>query len=91
MTAHRILHWNTQRKKPTQAPVVDAVYGEYDLLAIQEPWRNPHMTTTYCPRSSPYDLLYVAEGGRTCIYINKRYPPARWTYEAHPDMCRITI
>ena len=36
-------------------------------------------------------MLYAAEGARACIYINKRYPPAQWTYEAQPYTCRITI
>ena len=49
------------------------------------------MPTTYCPRSSLYYLLYATEGGRACIYINKKYTPAQWTYEAQPDRCRITI
>ena len=69
MTALRILHWNTQKSKKAQIPAVDAISEEYDVLAIQEPWRNPHMPTTYCPRSSPYYLLYAIEGGRACIYI----------------------
>ena len=91
MTALRILHWNTQKSKKAQIPAVDAISEEYDVLAIQEPWRNPHMPTTYCPRSSPYYLLYATEGGRACIYINKKYPPAQWTYKAQPDRCNLTI
>ena len=49
------------------------------------------MPTTYCPRSSPYYLLYATEGGRACIYINKKHPPAQWTYKAQSDRCDITI
>ena len=91
MTALRILHWNTQKSKKAQIPVVDAISEEYDVLAIQEPWRNPNMPTTYCPRSSPYYLLYATEGGRACIYINKKYTLTQWIYEAQLNRCRIII
>jgi hypothetical protein len=29
---------------------------EYDIIAIQEPWQNPHIATTYCPRGGRYHL-----------------------------------
>ena len=47
------------------------------------------MPTTYCPRSSLYYLLFAVEGGRACIEINKKYPPAQWTYEAQLDRCHL--
>lgn len=30
----------------------------YDILALQEPWHNPHKNATYCPSSSAFFVAY---------------------------------
>jgi len=49
---------------------------EYDVIAIQEPWRNPYMATTHNPISSQYYLMFPKdtreEPARICFFISKR-------------------
>lgn len=51
--------------------------SRYDILAIQEPWRNPFIDTTYHPLKSQFHLLYLADPmTRVCLFINKRIDPS---------------
>jgi len=81
-----ILQWNTESSK--QALEVLLEEAKFDLLAIQEPWLNPHTKSTYCPRSSQYHLVYQLEG-RAAIFVNKRLDISQWNYEASSDWCRV--
>ena len=48
-------------------------YKEFDILAIQEPWRNPFVTTGYNTQTSGFYLAYPPFLlTRVCFYINKR-------------------
>ena len=50
----------------------------YDILAIQEPWRNPYNKEGYNPRNSPFYLIEAtSERTRTAIYVNKRIPKSQ--------------
>ncbi|OKL55294.1 hypothetical protein UA08_09424 [Talaromyces atroroseus] len=52
---------------------------KYDILAIQEPWRNPFIATSYHPLKTHFHLMYSAEAAtRVCLYINKRIDPGTW-------------
>lgn len=86
-----ILFWNVGNSKPAMAQAIDGE-REYDIIAIQEPWRNPNLpATTYCPRSGRYHLIYAGEGSRSALLINKKYSVSRWEAEATPDWCRIQL
>ena len=53
--------------------------GNYDILAIQEPYRNPFQNTTYHPAKDRFHLLYFDSGDtRTCIFVNKKIDPGTW-------------
>ncbi len=53
---------------------------EYDILAIQEPWRNPFINTSYHPLKSHFQLTYLDHAAtRVCLYINKRIDPGAWS------------
>ncbi|KAJ9137654.1 Endonuclease/exonuclease/phosphatase [Pleurostoma richardsiae] len=53
---------------------------EYDILAIQEPWRNPFINTTYHPLKTHFQLTYLDDTAtRACLYINKRIDPGAWS------------
>lgn len=53
---------------------------DYDVLAIQEPWRNPFIATTYHPLKTHFHLTYLADAAtRVCLYISKRIDPATWS------------
>jgi hypothetical protein len=72
-------------------PIIDGEH-HFDIISIQEPWINPTQNTTYCPRSSPYHLIFPTEGrARTCIYINKKIPISQWQAGTSPDYCWVRI
>ena len=64
---------------------------QYDVIAIQEPWLNPHIQATYCP----YTVLFPSTGrARTCFLINKSIPVSSWSHDQSlltPDYCQITF
>ena len=66
---------------------------ELDILAIQEPWGNKLVATSYNPHNSPFHLVYPPEKeARVCIYINKRIHPDNWTVTHHSrDAQTVTI
>ena len=85
-----MLYWNVQKSKLAMIEAVDAG-REYDIIAIQEPWQNPHVATTYCPRGGRYHLVYAGEGSRSAIMIHKKLPLVDWTATATKDWCRAQI
>jgi ribonuclease HI len=78
----RILQYNVQKSRDV---VLASMFRnrkilDYDILAIQEPWRNPFIDTTYHPLKTHFYLTYLADGGtRVCYYINKRIDAATWS------------
>ena len=69
---------------------------EYDILAIQEPWRNPFAATTHHPSKRVFHLCCPAgsEAGpaRVCFFINKRLDHKRWQFKEHSrDICSLTV
>ena len=74
----RILQYNVNHgKEATMIPLLqDTNTHEFDILAIQEPWGNKLIATSYNPFDSPFYLAYPPEKeARVCIYINKRIHP----------------
>ena len=93
MNQIRVLQWNVQKSKTgAMIPLLHGDTPDYDIIAVQEPWLNPQLQTSYCPRSCQYDLAFPTEGrARTCILINKRLLPNRWMTGTSPDYCWIRI
>jgi exonuclease III len=78
----RILQYNVNHgKEATLIPLLqDPRIKEFDILAIQEPWRNPFITTGYCPSNANFYLVYPPEHlARVSLYVNKRLHPDTWT------------
>jgi hypothetical protein len=48
----------------------------FDIIAIQEPWKNPYSATTHHTAKDRFHLCYLTgdtEGpARVCFFINKR-------------------
>src|SRR4029077_986178 len=90
MAVVNVIYWNVQRSK---AAMIEAVDGrrEYDVMAIQEQWQNPHLPTTYCPRNSRYHLVYAGAGSRSAILVHKRHRIADWESTATPDWCQVRL
>jgi len=53
----------------------DPEVARYNILAIQEPWRNPHNDGGYNLNRSPFHLIEKGiNNTRIAIYINKKIP-----------------
>jgi len=49
------------------------------VLAIQEPWRNPRIATSYHPLKIHFQLVYLNdESTRVYFYVNKRIDASTW-------------
>ena len=85
MTGHgqlRILQYNVQKSRDVVLASLfkDRRILEYDILAIQEPWRNPFISTSYHPLKAHFHLTYLEDPStRVCLYINKRIDPSTWS------------
>src|SRR6202020_2516052 len=67
----RIAQYNVHKRKNTMILLsADKQTVTYDVLAIQEPARNPNMHATYCDPKSTFRPLYPTN--RACFLINKR-------------------
>jgi hypothetical protein len=76
-----ILQYNIWKSKDVVLASLfqDRWIREYDVLAIQEPWRNPFIPTTYHPLKTDFQLAYLEhKATRVCFYINKRIDPSTW-------------
>jgi len=65
---------------------------EYDIIALQEPWRNRYQYTTYHPVKDRFDLIYHETAStRVCFYIRCELQGS-WRYEHHsPDLSTLSI
>lgn len=51
-----------------------------DVLAIQEPWRNQFIATTYHPLKKHFTLMYLDDAEtRVCFYVSTRIDPVTWS------------
>ena len=77
----RILQYNVHKSRDVVLASLfrDPRILEYDILAIQEPWRNPFIATSYHPLKAYFQLTYLDDAAtRVCFYINNRIDPSTW-------------
>jgi Endonuclease-reverse transcriptase len=91
----RILQYNINHgKEATLIPLLqDTNVQNFDVLAIQEPWMNPFMNTSYNPSTTTFHLSYPPKPlARVCFYVNKRIDPSSWAVTTHnEDLQTLTI
>ncbi|OQV10368.1 hypothetical protein CLAIMM_14381 [Cladophialophora immunda] len=77
----KILQYNTRKSREIMAEAFRRrEILDYDILTIQEPYRNPFQHTTHHLAKGQFHLLYMdSEGTRSCIFVNKRINPATWS------------
>lgn len=70
----RILQYNVRKSRDfvlaslfQKSEVLD-----YDILAIQEPWRNPFIETSYHPLKTHFQLSYLADSGTRVYFISAK-------------------
>lgn len=74
----RILQHNMMRSRDEVMATLlrDPKIQNHDILALQEPWRNPFISTTHNLISSSFHLCFPKDcketPARTCFFINKR-------------------
>ena len=93
-----ILQYNVRKSKDTVMATLlrDPDIGRYDILAIQEPWKNPFDTTTHHPAKDQFHLCYPDKDqtlpARVCFFINKRLDHSRWHFEeANRDLGSLNL
>ncbi|EKG09366.1 Reverse transcriptase, partial [Macrophomina phaseolina MS6] len=65
---------------------------EFDIIAVQEPWKNPFRNTTHHPLKKEFELLHLDGPARTCIFVNRRIAASSWTATYHtPDLCTLHL
>jgi hypothetical protein len=71
----------------------DPKIASYDVIAVQEPWRNTYDGSAYSPRESHfYSIDSRKKESRVCCYINKKISVTSWTETFHSgDLTTITL
>ena len=67
-----LLQYNVQKSQSVQELLLaTSALQEVDIIALQEPWKNPHLETSTSTVFSSFLSLYCSEIGRTLFLINK--------------------
>jgi hypothetical protein len=90
-----ILQYNTHKsRKYVMIPfLTDPRVQNYDIIAVQEPWRNPKMSITYRSRNVGFYLTYKLDPStRVCFYISFKFNVNDWSVEFPiPDVYSLHI
>ena len=71
-TKFTLLQYNVQKSQSVQELLLATpTLQEVDIIALQEPWKNPHLQTSTSTVFSSFLPLYSPEIGRTLFLINK--------------------
>ena len=67
-----LLQYNVQKSQSVQELLLTtSALQEVDIIALQEPWKNPHLEISTSTVFSSFLPLYCSEIGRTLFLINK--------------------
>ncbi|OAQ61321.1 reverse transcriptase [Purpureocillium lilacinum] len=90
--------YNVRKSKDTVMATLlrDPRIRDYDIIAIQEPWKNPFSDTTHHPAKDLFHLCYPAmdggESARVCFFISKQLDHSQWHFtEAGRDLCTLIL
>jgi exonuclease III len=93
-----ILQYNVRKSRDmVMASLLrDSQIDDFDIIAIQEPWKNPYTATTHHPAKNKFHLCYptghTEDTARVCFFINKKMDQARWRFEERTrDICSIIV
>jgi hypothetical protein len=93
MNKLRILQYNVQKSKRVIEPLLaEDQTRSYDIIAIQEPWRNPNQNRTYCPSASGFIPAYDDCERRSCFLVHKDLDKSTWSIEfPSPDIAVLNL
>ncbi|KAJ6439009.1 reverse transcriptase [Purpureocillium lavendulum] len=90
--------YNVRKSKDTVMATLprDPRIQEYDIIAIQEPWRNPFSDTTHHPAKDLFHLCYPrmeeGESARVCFFISKQLDHSQWHFkETNRYLCTLIL
>jgi exonuclease III len=93
-----ILQYNVRKSKDmVMASLLrDPGTNDFDIIAIQEPWKNPCTATTHHPVEDKFHLCYLigdTEGPlQVCFFIKNKIDQTRWRFEEQTrDICSIVV
>ena len=78
----KILQYNVNKSKNKVLTglLTDPRVREFDIIAVQEPWRNPYNLTAYSTRDSGFYLVNIRDkDSRVSTYMNKRISIDSWS------------
>lgn len=94
----KILQYNVMRSRDEVMATLlrDPKIQEYDILALQEPWRNPFTSTTHNPISHSFHLCFPKDTkeapARVCFFVNRKLDPNSWRFTEHTrDLTTLDI
>ena len=94
----KILQYNVMKSRDVVMATLlrDPRIQEYDILALQEPWRNPFISTTHNPITHSFHLCFPNDSreapARVCFFVNKRIESNKWRFtEQTRDLCTLEI
>ena len=83
---------NKSRSKVMIALFQEPAIQDIDILAIQEPWRNPYNHQGYNSQDTFYLCETIAQDTRVATYINKAIPQGQWSEVfKHRDLVTIML
>jgi len=93
MSRLKILQYNVRKSKKVMAPLLaDKRTRSFDIIAIQEPWKNPEQNRTYCPSASGFIPAYDDRERRSCFLVNKELDSTAWDVSfPGPDLAILSI
>jgi hypothetical protein len=93
MNRLRILQYNVQKSKKVMEPLLaESRTQSYDIIVIQEPWRNPNQNCTYCPSASAFIPAYDDCKRRSCFLVHKGLDASTWSVEfPTPDLAVLNL
>jgi hypothetical protein len=73
--------------------LIDSIVRQYDVLIIQESWRNACVSTSYNSFNIDFHLTYHSDDDvRICFYVNTKLDVNRWSMNfSFDDVCTLEI
>ncbi|KAJ1706371.1 putative reverse transcriptase [Aspergillus flavus] len=72
----------------------DPAVLQADIIAVQEPWKNPYSDTTHHPALGSHQLLYPSasdigdQRARVALYVSRKINPRTWRHTVHSADCQ---
>lgn len=72
----------------------DPAVLQADIIAVQEPWKNPYSDTTHHPAFGSHQILYPSasdigdQRARVAFYVSRKINPRTWRHTVHSADCQ---